>query len=168
MRAELDRRKCETACRLRKLNDGLMVRIGGLVLLRQRPSTARGITFVTLEDETGVINLILHAHVWQKYREVAHTAKVWLVDGQLQRQGIVVHVVAARLVNFTNRDSASSKPTPATSIDARPAVLHQDFTNPRFRISTTRSRRRDRGRLCSRRLGRSCCRPRTNARAVAS
>jgi error-prone DNA polymerase len=101
VRAELDRRKCETACRLRELNDGLMVRVGGLVLLRQRPSTARGITFVTLEDETGVINLILHAHVWQKYREVARTAKVWLVDGQLQRQGIVVHVVAARLVNFT-------------------------------------------------------------------
>ena len=100
-REELNRRKCEPACRLRELNDGLMVRVGGLVLLRQRPSTARGITFVTLEDETGVINLILHAHVWQKYREVARTAKVWLVDGQLQRQGIVVHVVAARLVNFT-------------------------------------------------------------------
>jgi len=101
IRPELDRRKCEPASRLRELNDGLFVRVGGLVLLRQRPSTARGITFVTLEDETGVINLILHAAIWQKHRDVAGAAKVWLVDGQLQRQGIVVHVVAARLADFT-------------------------------------------------------------------
>jgi error-prone DNA polymerase len=100
-RAELDRRQCEPAKRLRDLDDGLMVRVAGLVLLRQRPSTARGITFVTLEDETGVINLILHAYIWQKYRDVARAARVWLVDGQLQRQGVVIHVVAARLVDFT-------------------------------------------------------------------
>jgi error-prone DNA polymerase len=101
VRTELDRRNCEPAKRLRELNDGLMVRVAGLVLLRQRPSTARGITFVTLEDETGVANLILYPHIWQKYRQVARAAKVWLVDGQLQRQGVVTHVVAFRLVDFT-------------------------------------------------------------------
>ncbi|MGC3967604.1 MAG: error-prone DNA polymerase [Pirellulales bacterium] len=101
VRAELDRRCCEPAGRLPELNDDVMVRVAGIVLLRQRPATARGITFVTLEDETGVVNLILHTHVWRKYRHVARVAKVWLVDGQLQRQDVVTHVVAARLVDFT-------------------------------------------------------------------
>jgi error-prone DNA polymerase len=71
------------------------------VLLRQRPGTAKGITFVTLEDETGVSNLIIHAAVWQKYRDVCRSARVWIVDGVLERQGPVIHVVAKRLVDFT-------------------------------------------------------------------
>lgn len=101
LRVDLDRRECVPAARLVELADGIPIRTAGLVLLRQRPGTARGITFVTLEDETGVINLILHAFVWQKYREIARAAKVWMVDGQLQRQGKVTHVVASRLVDLT-------------------------------------------------------------------
>ena len=102
LRKEFARRECVKAAALGYLNDGLMVRVGGLVLLRQRPSTSRGITFVTLEDETGVINLVVFANVWQKFRDVARAAKVWLVDGTLQVQGRVVHVVASRLVDGTN------------------------------------------------------------------
>jgi error-prone DNA polymerase len=101
VRAELDKRKCLPAARLAEENHGIMVRTAGLVLLRQRPGTAKGITFVTLEDETGVSNLIIHAAIWQKYRDVCRSARVWIVDGVLERQGQVIHVVAQRLVDFT-------------------------------------------------------------------
>ena len=111
LRPHLDRRQCATARQLAELDDGQLVRTAGLVLLRQRPGTARGITFVTLEDETGVINLIVHTFIWQKFRDVARAAKVWLVDGQLQRQDKVVHVVAARLANLTAELGAISAPS---------------------------------------------------------
>ncbi|MBL9081386.1 MAG: error-prone DNA polymerase, partial [Planctomycetales bacterium] len=104
LRSELDRRRCLSSEQLGKLGEqqnNTLVRTAGLVLLRQRPSTAKGITFVTLEDETGVINLVLHAGVWQRYREVARAARAWLVDGRLEAHGKVVHVVAARLVDLT-------------------------------------------------------------------
>ncbi len=101
LRDELDRRKCVTAQGLGELADGLFVRTAGLVLLRQRPGTATGITFVTLEDETGVINLVVYADVWQRFRDVARAAKIWLVDGRLQREGRITHVVAARLIDFS-------------------------------------------------------------------
>jgi len=111
LREEFDRRECMKAAALGYLNDGLMVRVGGLVLLRQRPSTSRGITFVTLEDETGVINLVVFANVWQKFRDVARAAKVWLVDGTLQVEGRVVHVVASRLVDGTSCIGAIRAPS---------------------------------------------------------
>jgi error-prone DNA polymerase len=102
VRPELDRRKCIPSAGLAKENDGVMVRTAGLVLLRQRPSTAKGITFVTLEDETGVANIIIHAATWQRFRDVCRSARVWIVDGKLERQGRVIHVVASRLVDFTS------------------------------------------------------------------
>ncbi len=71
----------------------IKVRIGGLVILRQRPGTAKGITFVTLEDETGQANLILHPATWKKYYDVCRCSPVWLVSGKLQRQHDVVHLI---------------------------------------------------------------------------
>lgn len=102
LREQLRRRQCLSAAELAEHKHGELVRTAGLVLLRQRPGTAKGITFVTLEDETGVINLVLHAAVWQRNREVARAAKVWLVDGRLEKKEQIVHVVAARLVDLTS------------------------------------------------------------------
>ena len=102
LREQLRGRQSLSAADLAEHKHGELVRTAGLVLLRQRPSTAKGITFVTLEDETGVINLVLHAAVWQRYREVARAAKVWLVDGRLEKKEQIVHVVAARLVDLTS------------------------------------------------------------------
>jgi error-prone DNA polymerase len=73
------------------------VRVAGLTLMRQRPSTANGITFVTLEDETGIVNLVVYPGVWQKFRQVARFATVLLASGKLQREGDVIHVVCDRL-----------------------------------------------------------------------
>jgi error-prone DNA polymerase len=114
-RAELAQRQCEPAKRLAELEHGLLVRTAGLVLLRQRPSTAKGITFATLEDETGVANIIIRPAVWQRCREVARAATAWIVEGRLERHDRVVHIVASRLLNLKHELG----PLPARSRDFR-------------------------------------------------
>ena len=71
--------------------------LGGLVIMRQRPGTAKGITFVTLEDETGQANLIVHPQTWKKYYDVCRCSPVWLVKGQLQRQQEIIHVIVSEV-----------------------------------------------------------------------
>jgi error-prone DNA polymerase len=100
-REQLDRLGITPANRLVDLADNAPVRVAGIVLLRQRPGTAKGITFVTLEDETGTINLVVHQHTWDRYYRIARGAPAWIVDGKIQTapQSAVpiIHVVAARL-----------------------------------------------------------------------
>jgi error-prone DNA polymerase len=79
------------------------LKVGGIVLLRQRPSTANGITFVTLEDETGMVNLIVRRNVWERYRRVARGAVAMLAEGQLQREAEVIHVLVSRLEDLSER-----------------------------------------------------------------
>ena len=73
------------------------VRVAGLVLMRQRPQTAAGVTFVTLEDETGIANLVIYPSVWLKFRRTARFASVLMASGRLQREGDIIHVVCDRL-----------------------------------------------------------------------
>jgi error-prone DNA polymerase len=80
-----------------------MVRVAGLVLVRQRPGTAKGITFVTLEDETGVANLIIRPDVWQKYYRPARTASALIAHGRLQREHGVIHVLVTKLEDLSER-----------------------------------------------------------------
>ncbi len=76
--------------------------VAGLVLNRQRPSTAKGITFVTLEDETGTANLIIYLDVWERHRQVARTANVLLVTGIVQREESVIHVLVDQICDLTD------------------------------------------------------------------
>ncbi len=96
-RPQLNRLDVVPAAGLADLADGTPVRVAGLVLLRQRPGTAKGITFVTLEDETGTVNLVVHQHTWNRFYATARRAPAWLVRGRLQKAESVIHVVAARL-----------------------------------------------------------------------
>ncbi len=73
------------------------IRVAGIVLVRQRSSTAKGITFVTLEDETGTVNLIIRQDVWQRFYRMARTAAGFIAAGRLQRQGEVIHVLVSKL-----------------------------------------------------------------------
>jgi error-prone DNA polymerase len=73
----------------------------GIVLVRQRPGTASGVIFATLEDETGVTNIIVWPKVFERYRRIVMSAKLLGVEGTLQREGIVTHVIAERLVDLT-------------------------------------------------------------------
>ena len=93
----------EPTARLAALPDGRLVRVGGLVLVRQRPGTAKGITFVTIEDETGVANLIIRMEVWERYHKVARTAAALLAHGRLQNQQGVIHVLVSKLENLPQR-----------------------------------------------------------------
>jgi len=73
------------------------VSVSGLVIARQRPGTAKGVIFATLEDETGVANIIVWPKVYETYRRVVLTARLLVVHGELQREGLVIHVIARRL-----------------------------------------------------------------------
>jgi error-prone DNA polymerase len=79
------------------------VRLSGLVLIRQRPGSAKGVIFVTIEDETGVANLIVWPHRMERYRRTLLGSHLLGVEGKLQREGIVTHVVADRLFDFSYR-----------------------------------------------------------------
>jgi error-prone DNA polymerase len=89
------------AAELAYTKDGRMVDVAGLVLVRQRPSTAKGITFVTLEDETGVANLIIRPDIWQKFYRAARTASALVAHGRLQNQSDVIHVLVTRLTDLS-------------------------------------------------------------------
>ena len=96
-RSLLDARDAVCCDRLRVHPNGQRTRVAGLVLNRQRPGTARGITFITLEDETGTANLILHPGTWERFRHVASTAAALVAQGRLERKDHVMHVIVDRL-----------------------------------------------------------------------
>lgn len=82
-------------------SDGQSVKAAGLVLVRQRPGTASGICFITLEDETGFINLVVFANVFSKYRKEILRSRLLMVKGKLQREGSVIHVVVQECFDLT-------------------------------------------------------------------
>jgi len=79
-----------------------IIQIAGIVIMRQRPGTAKGITFVTLEDETGQANLILHPKTWKLFYEVCRCSPSWLVEGKVQREGKIVHVIVQQVSDFSH------------------------------------------------------------------
>ena len=91
------------AARLQETADGAKnVAVAGLVLVRQRPGTAKGVIFLTLEDETAVSNVIVWPHVLERYRRVVLAARLMRVTGVLQREGGVVHLVAEELEDMSH------------------------------------------------------------------
>jgi error-prone DNA polymerase len=100
-REQLNRLGITPATRLVELPDQSLVRVAGLVLLRQRPGTAKGITFVTLEDETGTMNLVVHQHMWDRYYRIARRSPAWIAHGHIQTapksEVPIIHVVVNRL-----------------------------------------------------------------------
>jgi error-prone DNA polymerase len=90
-----------TAAGLADLPHGRVVRVAGIVTARQRPQSAGGVMFVTLEDETGHVNLIVWERVWSRARRIANNSRLLEAHGLLQKEREVVHVVARRLVDRT-------------------------------------------------------------------
>ncbi|MDX1970761.1 MAG: error-prone DNA polymerase [Planctomycetaceae bacterium] len=101
LRSELRELGIVTAADLTMLESDRRYKVAGLVLLRQRPSTAKGITFVTLEDETGTANLIVHQATWQRFHQIARRAGALIARGILQRQDGNMHVIVDRLDDLT-------------------------------------------------------------------
>jgi len=92
-----------TAEKLRTLRDGDLVVVGGLVLVRQRPGTAKGVVFITLEDETGSANAVVWRDVFAANRRAVMGSAFLVVHGRLQRAGQVTHVVAERFTDLSGR-----------------------------------------------------------------
>lgn len=97
---------------LERAKDGARVRVAGMVICRQRPGTASGVVFMTLEDERGFANLVLYARVFEHLRDVATTSSLVLAEGRVQREGKVVHLVVQNL-----RPIALSRAVPSMSRD---------------------------------------------------
>jgi error-prone DNA polymerase len=97
VRPALDARGALTAAQLAGAEAGSRVLVGGVVTHRQRPATAAGTTFLNLEDETGLVNVICSKGVWERHRRVARTAAALLVRGRLEKVDGVVNLVADRL-----------------------------------------------------------------------
>lgn len=86
---------------LSTLKDGDPVRVAGLVTVRQRPGTAKGVVFITIEDETGFANLVVWQNLFDQYRKEIVQSRLLMVEGKLQIEGEVIHVVVKRCFNLT-------------------------------------------------------------------
>ena len=121
LRADLDKEGVVPAARLGELENGKRVTIAGLVITRQRPGTASGVIFATLEDESGIANIIVWPKLFERYRKETLASKLLVVTGELQREGIVIHVIAQRLQDRTEAllELADGSHTERTSYKSR-------------------------------------------------
>jgi error-prone DNA polymerase len=101
LRERLQRQRMFTAAELKALPHGRIARVTGLVTGRQRPGTASGVTFVTLEDETGMINVIVWRDLAERQRKELLRSGLMTVYGTLEREGEVVHLIAGQLRDQT-------------------------------------------------------------------
>ena len=88
---------------IRRAADRTPFKTAGLVLIRQRPGSAKGVVFSTLEDETGIVNLVIWPQLLERCRPIVMAARLLACEGEVQRQGQVIHLVARRLFDLTDR-----------------------------------------------------------------
>jgi error-prone DNA polymerase len=120
LREHYARRGFITADRLAGIRDGKRVSMSGLVLIRQRPGSAKGVCFITLEDETGIANLVIWPDVFDTQRKIVMGARLMCVHGIIQKDAEdgVIHVVARKLEDHTHMLRHLSD-------DAMPSTLNQ-------------------------------------------
>jgi error-prone DNA polymerase len=105
-RASLRQNQVLSAEELRTCKDGEFVRAAGCVIARQRPGTAMGFIFISMEDETGIANVIVSPDLYERNRLVVTRSKFILAEGPLQNQDGVIHVKAARLYSLSDQTLA--------------------------------------------------------------
>ena len=121
LRGRLDGVRARSCAGLKGLRDGTRVKVGGVVLVRQRPGSANGVVFMTLEDETGIANAVIWPKTLERYRRVVMGARLILINGRIQRHEDIIHVVADSLEDFSSWLALLSKD------DAlRPAIARAD------------------------------------------
>ncbi len=92
---------CMTAAQLDLPPNDARVAVAGLVICRQRPGTAKGVIFLTLEDETGIANIVVWARTFERFRRAVIAGRCLKITGRLQRDGDVVHVVAEQVEDIS-------------------------------------------------------------------
>jgi error-prone DNA polymerase len=105
-RAQLDALRVIPAARLAAMPTNLVCRVGGLVITRQRPGTAKGFVFLTLEDETGLVNVIVRPDVYERYRRTIRTASMLIIEGKLQKESGCIDLLAQHVRSFDGQDIA--------------------------------------------------------------
>jgi error-prone DNA polymerase len=120
LRARMQAQGYVQASRLATIANDTTVKVSGLVLVRQRPGTASGVIFATLEDETGVANIIIWPKAFERFRRTVLTCSLMGVTGKLQREGIVIHVIADRIVDLTDQLQDMTTMTEAPEVDEPP------------------------------------------------
>jgi error-prone DNA polymerase len=101
LRARLTERDIAPTAVLKECSNGDVFTLAGLVLVRQRPGTASGVVFVTIEDEHGIANLVVWPGVFERYRRIVMGARLLGVRGRIQREGLVIHLVAEALWDWS-------------------------------------------------------------------
>jgi error-prone DNA polymerase len=101
LRGELRRRGIRPCGDLKNMKDGDPVTVAGIILVRQRPGSAKGILFLTLEDETGIANGVLWKDRFEAHRRIVMSSAMVSITGRVQREGIVIHVVTERVTDLT-------------------------------------------------------------------
>jgi error-prone DNA polymerase len=120
---------------LRTIHDGARVSVAGVVLVRQRPGSASGVVFMTIEDETGIANAVIWPAMLERYRMVVMGARLVVVHGRVQRHEDIIHVVAERLEDESGwlrllDEDGEQLSTPVARADH---VKHQDGGDSRER-----------------------------------
>ncbi|MBI1186123.1 MAG: DNA polymerase III subunit alpha [Alphaproteobacteria bacterium] len=133
LRGDLAARGAVRAEQLETIRDGTRVRTAGLVLVRQRPGTASGVIFMTLEDETHIANIIVWPKVFERYRAETLGARLLAVDGRVQSESGVIHVVAERLIDYTPLLSQLSAAT-LKEVVARADEVRRSGSDARVRV----------------------------------
>ncbi|ESQ75010.1 error-prone DNA polymerase [Asticcacaulis sp. AC402] len=103
LRGDLSERGIVTCQAANARKDKSHALVAGMVLVRQRPGTASGVTFMTIEDETGIVNAVIWSKLYEEQRRLVLTARMVAISGQIQKEGEVVHLVARRLIDLSDK-----------------------------------------------------------------
>lgn len=117
---------CLRACDLGSPPVNARVCVAGLVILRQRPGTAKGVIFLTLEDETGVVNIIVWRHIYERFRRAVVAGRMLRVTGRMQRAHDVTHVLAEDIEDISAMLDHLLSEEPGRGIDAAARTDTQD------------------------------------------
>ena len=125
LRASMTRQGYSSANDLKHMRNGQKISMAGMVLIRQRPGTAKGVCFITIEDEVGVANLVVWSKVMAAYRKVVMRARVIDVRGVVQREGDVIHIIVNHLVDRTDALDRLSNDVPDAQMTTIPKGTHR-------------------------------------------
>ena len=123
LRGGLTRRRILACADLRTARNGQWVSVAGVVLVRQQPGTAKGVIFMTIEDETGIANIVVWAKTMALYRRVVMASRLIVIHGRIQRKDEIIHIVAARLedrtewLSFLSESGRETMPVPIARAD---------------------------------------------------
>ena len=135
LRERLAAERIVTCNALAGMKNGVYMAVAGVVLVRQRPGSAKGVVFMTIEDETGVANTVVWPNTLERFRKVVMTARLILIKGQIQRHESIIHVVAKSLEDRSDwlldlSPSSQAMPVPIANADE---VLRPEPGNQRVK-----------------------------------